>query len=70
MRLVYKFNTKKMTETKKNSFKTMGFILPGCMFIGMGLGFLLGSVEIGILIGMGTGFLLAGTLSVRKQNNH
>tara|TARA_Y100000758_G_scaffold293918_1_gene250479 strand:- start:1122 stop:1244 length:123 start_codon:yes stop_codon:yes gene_type:complete len=30
----------------------------GCMFVGIGIGFLIGEVPAGTLIGMGVGFIL------------
>lgn len=57
-----------MTESTKKSYKTMGFLMPGCMFIGMGVGFLLGDVRSGLFIGMGTGFLLAGIFTLKTNN--
>lgn len=56
-----------MTEANKNYVKTSWVILPGCMFIGIGLGFLLGKVQIGLFLGMGVGFLLTGLLSMKKN---
>lgn len=34
-----------------------GLIFVGCMFIGMGIGMLLGATSVGMFIGMGVGFL-------------
>lgn len=53
----------------KKSVSTWGFLLPGCMFAGIGIGFLLGDVKIGLFIGMGIGFLLAGFLSMKNQTD-
>lgn len=58
-----------MTESNKSTFKSTGFLIPGCMFIGMGAGFLMDDVKIGLFLGMGVGFLLAGILSVKKAKN-
>jgi hypothetical protein len=41
----------------KNKMNPSHFLLPGCMFIGMGIGFIFNIVPVGILIGMGVGFL-------------
>lgn len=49
-----------MNETKKRTLSPWGVLLPGCMFLGMGLGYIFGSVKAGLLIGMGAGFLLVG----------
>ena len=33
-------------------------VFSGCMFIGLGIGFIVGNIPGGILIGMGVGFLM------------
>ncbi len=43
--------------------------VPAFMMIGMGVGFLLGNVAIGLFIGMGTGFLAKGLISIFKSEN-
>ena len=54
-----------MNETKKRTLSPWGVLLPGCMFLGMGLGYLAGSIQAGLLIGMGTGFILVGLFKLR-----
>ena len=49
-----------VNETNKRTISPWGVLLPGCMFLGMGLGYLFGSMKAGILIGMGAGFMLVG----------
>ena len=46
---------------KENKFdKASGVIFVGCMFIGMGVGFLLNHLVVGLFVGMGVGFLGMG----------
>lgn len=47
---------------KKKSAKeqSSGLIFVGCMFIGMGLGFLFKNVPFGLFVGMGVGFITMG----------
>jgi hypothetical protein len=49
-----------MNKIKKSTISPWGVLLPGCMFLGMGLGYLAGSLKAGLLIGMGVGFALVG----------
>ena len=58
-----------MKETNKISNKAWGVMIPGCMFVGLGLGYVFGSVATGLFIGMGIGFLLTGILSLKKRRN-
>ncbi len=46
-----------MKNQKNNASTIAGLIFVGCMFIGMGLGFLFDKLVIGLFIGMGTGFI-------------
>jgi putative effector of murein hydrolase LrgA (UPF0299 family) len=46
-----------METEKRNTVINEGTIFVGCMFIGLGLGFLFGAVTPGVLIGMGVGFI-------------
>ena len=43
--------------------------VPAFMMIGMGVGFLMGNVAIGLFIGMGTGFLTKGLISIFNSEN-
>ena len=50
-------------EKEKKSIKKEtagGLLFVGCMFIGMGLGFMLGNMVSGLFIGMGCGFVAFG----------
>ena len=58
-----------MQKSNKNSIKTWGVMLPGCMFLGMGLGYVFGNVPTGMFIGMGVGFILSGILTAKKESN-
>ena len=55
-----------MNEMNKHTLSPWGVLLPGCMFLGMGLGYLAGSLKAGLLIGMGAGFILVGLSALRK----
>lgn len=44
------------------------YFLPGCLLLGIGVGFLYNNVPAGTLIGLGTGFLLMA-LSYALRNN-
>jgi len=57
-----------MNEIKNRSISPWGVFLPGCMFLGMGLGYVFGSVKAGLLIGMGAGFILVGISWMRSRN--
>ena len=44
--------------------------IPGCLLVGIGLGFLYNNVPAGTLIGLGTGFLLmAISYGLRSRSN-
>jgi hypothetical protein len=47
-----------METTKK--MNPVNFLLPGCMFIGMGIGFIFNAIPVGLMIGLGVGFLATG----------
>lgn len=52
------------------TFDEKGWIfVPAFMMIGMGVGFLMGNVAIGLFIGMGTGFLTKGLISIFNSEN-
>ena len=44
-----------MEKTKK--MNPAQFLMPGCMFIGMGVGFLINYMVVGLFFGLGVGFL-------------
>lgn len=48
-------------ENKSKKKETAGGLLfIGCMFIGMGLGYMLGNMGTGLFVGMGSGFVAFG----------
>lgn len=53
----------------KKSVSPWGFVLPGLMFAGIGLGLIFGNAEAGLIIGLAAGFLTAGWLSMRNRND-
>jgi len=55
-----------MENEKRATVMNSGTIFVGCMFIGLGLGFLLNAVTPGVLIGMGVGFI---AMSIAKPQN-
>lgn len=55
------------TETTNQKNKVTGVLFVGCMFIGMGIGFLTQHVVAGLFIGMGVGFLASA--DYRARNN-
>lgn len=56
-----------MNEDKKSVYGISGLIFAGCMFLGMGVGYLFNEQKTGIFIGMGIGFIAMGILSLRKN---
>ncbi len=47
--------------------KIAGALFVGCMFIGMGIGFLLHRMTAGLFIGMGIGFLASAAYQAQKK---
>ena len=61
----------KYMETK-NKMNPTHFLLPGFMFIGMGIGFIFSMIPVGLMIGMGTGFLATAIYKMynsKEQSN-
>jgi len=58
-----------MDKTNKTSWMTSGLLLPGCMFIGMGIGMLYNATHIGLFIGMGIGFISIGLIKLFKSKD-
>jgi hypothetical protein len=46
------------TEETKKQWGVTGVAIPAGLFIGMGVGFLIGNITAGIFLGLGGGFLL------------
>ena len=49
---------KKSKEVRKSKDSGAGLAIPACLFIGMGIGFLLNNLVPGLFIGLGIGFLI------------
>jgi hypothetical protein len=57
---------------KANKINPTGFIIPGFMFIGMGIGFIFNIMPVGLLIGLGAGFLATALYKMynsKEQSN-
>jgi hypothetical protein len=56
---------------KTNKTKAISFLVPGCMFIGIGIGFIFNAIAVGVMIGLGTGLLLMGIFGMfnSKESN-
>ena len=54
-------------NNKEEKNKVTGVLFTGCMFVGMGVGFLTGHLLPGMFIGMGVGFLASA--AYRMRNN-
>ncbi len=61
-----------MSENQKSwkPYQIGGYLFVGCMFIGMGIGKLVGSYGIGMYLGMGVGFICMAiaVLKLNKKN--
>ncbi|MFC1974601.1 hypothetical protein ACFLVA_01135 [Chloroflexota bacterium] len=53
------------TPEPKSKKGISGVVLVGCLILGMGIGFAVGSVLVGLFIGLGVGFL--GMAAVRYK---
>ena len=56
-----------MKKLEKITWMNASLLLPGFMFIGMGLGILFNAPQIGLFIGMGVGFVTIGLIKVFKN---
>jgi len=54
-------------QEKNNNNKIAGIIFIGIMFIGIGIGKVMGNTSVGTLIGLGVGFLASAIY--RSKNN-
>lgn len=61
-----------MKKLENTSWMNSSLLLPGFMFIGMGLGMLFNATQIGLFIGMGVGFVSIGMIKILKgqESNH
>ncbi len=57
-----------MSKSNSTSWMSSSLLLPGCMFIGMGIGMLYNVTHIGLFIGMGAGFITIGIIKLLKSN--
>lgn len=48
------------SDKVKSRWEVSGIFIPGCLFIGMGVGWALGQFVVGLFIGLGAGFVLMG----------
>ena len=57
------------TEETKKQWGVTGVAIPAGLFIGMGVGFLIGNITAGIFLGLGGGFLvmMIGMLILRVK---
>jgi len=46
------------SEERKKQWGITGVAIPGGLFIGMGIGFLIGNITAGIFLGLGGGFIV------------
>ena len=60
-----------MKKPEKTSWMNNSLLLPGCMFVGMGIGMLYNATQIGLFIGMGVGFISIGIIKLLsgKESN-
>ena len=49
---------------KSKKMDPVNFMIPGCMFLGIGIGFIFTAVPVGLMIGLGVGLLLTGFLKM------
>jgi len=59
-----------MDIANKSSWMNYSLILPGCMFVGMGIGFLFNVLQVGLFIGMGIGFISIGLIKLFKKDSN
>ncbi len=55
-------------EKQKSGSQIGGIVFVGCMFIGAGIGMMLGKVQVGGAMGMGVGFLAMGAIWAYYRN--
>jgi len=57
-----------MEEKTKSGSSIGGVVFIGCMFVGIGFGFIYNAVHIGAVIGMGVGFISMGAVWAYYRN--
>lgn len=58
-----------MDKENKSSWMNYSLIFPGCMFVGMGIGFLFDALQVGLFIGMGVGFISIGLIKLFRSSD-
>ncbi len=58
-----------MKQESRSTMVNSGSVFVGCMFIGMGIGFIFNAITPGVLIGMGVGFIWMSLLKREKDDN-
>ncbi len=61
-------NSKNDNMEKTNKMNPVNFLMPGCMFIGIGIGFIFNAIPVGLMIGLGVGLLLTGFYKMYNSN--
>lgn len=56
-----------MDKEKSNS-QLAGMVCAGCLFIGMGIGWAMGSLRIGLFIGLGVGLVAMAIVLMSMRN--
>jgi len=64
-RTLYKLGVIAMFEERKHKWSWEVFV--GCMFIGLGIGHIVGESGAGTLLGMGVGFILASFIRIERR---
>jgi len=54
--------------SKKESGDYEGILIPGGLFVGLGIGIVLNQTAAGALVGLGVGFIMYGIVKTLKKN--
>ena len=57
----------KSKDKKQKKEDSSGLFIPGCLLLGIGIGFLIGEIPAGTLIGLGVGFILMAIFKLSKK---
>ncbi len=55
-------------EKEKSNSQLGGMICGGCLFIGMGIGWAMGSLKVGLFIGLGVGLVAMAIVGMAMRN--
>ena len=55
-------------EKEKSNSQLGGMICGGCLFIGMGIGWAMGSLKVGLFIGLGVGLVAMAIVVMAMRN--